>query len=74
MLHYATAESDYLIKIWNLETNCLLNSLEGHTDKVFKLIYLNKSHITSASRDHTIKIWNYESTALLQTLVSDFTK
>jgi WD40 repeat protein len=48
----------------------MISCLEGHTDFVKVLLYLNTSHIASASLDKTIKIWNYENGALLQTLTS----
>jgi WD40 repeat protein len=50
---------DRSIKIWNFNTGQLINTLHGHLDQVYSLIYLEKgSKLISGSRDSVIKIWN----------------
>jgi len=50
---------DKTIKVWDLNTGRLLNTLEGHSDYVSSVaITSDNSKIVSASRDNTIKFWN----------------
>jgi WD40 repeat protein len=62
----ASGESDYLIKIWHMETGRLVTYLAGHTGKVFSLVNSKKGHMASNSEDRSfIKIWNYENKGLV---------
>lgn len=60
---------DKTIKIWDILTGKLLQTLDGHTDWV-KSVYFspNGQQIVSGSLDKTIKIWDTLSGKLLQTL------
>jgi WD40 repeat protein len=60
---------DITIKVWNLNSGALIQTLTGHSD------YLNSVAITpdgtkimSGSSDKTINVWNLASGALIQTL------
>jgi WD40 repeat protein len=68
----ASGESDYFIKIWNIQTLELASYWQAHSDLVVALVDLaKKGHMASSSQDMSIKIWNYENkngAALLATL------
>jgi WD domain, G-beta repeat/BTB/POZ domain len=55
------SERDYSIKIWNMDTNIMERSLEGHTSDITCIIHLRDGRICSSSQDKSIKIWNTES-------------
>ncbi|MCB1157698.1 MAG: caspase family protein [Leptospiraceae bacterium] len=61
--------SDYTIKIWDIKTEKLLQSLEGHTGGI-KGVQLTKDEkkLISYSDDGTIKIWETSSGKLLYSL------
>ena len=69
-----TTSVDSLIKIWNIPTNfesnrpsCLVSSLIGHSDSVWKVIQINgeKPLIASCSSDGFIKIWDFLKSELV---------
>jgi WD40 repeat protein len=59
--HVNWRDTDYSIKIWNLDTNIMESSLEGHTSDISCIIPLQDGRICSCSDDKSIKIWNTES-------------
>ncbi|MCU0516728.1 MAG: hypothetical protein MUC60_07630 [Oscillatoria sp. Prado101] len=53
-----SGSNDKTIKIWNLDTGTLQNTLTGHTDTVYSVaISPDGKTLVSGSNDHTIKIW-----------------
>ncbi|KAH0625433.1 hypothetical protein JD844_014939 [Phrynosoma platyrhinos] len=57
----ATGLNDGQIKIWEVQTGCLLFSLSGHQDVVRDLSFVpgeSGSILVSASRDKTLRIWD----------------
>jgi WD40 repeat protein len=66
----ASGESDGLVKIWDVTTGLLVNSLSGHTNKIASLVNLNSKHLASGSHDGQIRIWNYHNGACLRTFKS----
>ena len=57
----ASGSEDGTIKIWNIDTNCLVKTLYGHTNKVRCLEVLeNDNYLASGSDDTTILIWNID--------------
>ena len=60
---------DKRIKIWDLQTGTLINTLNGHT-KVISCICIspNGEKIISGSDDCSIKIWELRTGALVNTL------
>jgi WD40 repeat protein/Cdc6-like AAA superfamily ATPase len=54
-----SGSADRTIKIWNVITGQILQTLYGHSDAVLKADWNNDdSTIASASKDKTVKIWN----------------
>ena len=63
------AGSQYIIRIWDLESGNLINTLTGHTDCVNSVaISPDNKKIVSGSDDKTICIWDLESGNLINTL------
>lgn len=55
----ATGGGDKTIKLWNLQTGEILNTLPGHTSFVDSVaISPNGRILATSSRDRTIKLWN----------------
>ncbi len=54
----ASAAEDGSIKIHTVETQSLLGSLSGHTDKVNDILFKDKDTLFSASKDGTIRSWD----------------
>ena len=52
-----SASIDGQIKIWNLEMNVCLKTLEGHIGSVRNLKFW-EDYLISCSSDKTMKIWN----------------
>ncbi|OUL36640.1 hypothetical protein BV372_06670 [Nostoc sp. T09] len=65
----ASGRADSTIKIWNLQTGELKNTLTGHQDVIFAVaISPDGKALASGSYDRTIKIWDLQTGALKNTL------
>ncbi|NEP80927.1 MAG: DnaJ domain-containing protein [Okeania sp. SIO3B3] len=65
----ATGSTDFTVKLWNLETDCLFCTLVGHAAPIFSIaISGHGKMLASGSQDGTVKIWDLPSRELLQTL------
>ncbi|HEY9742041.1 MAG TPA: tellurite resistance TerB C-terminal domain-containing protein, partial [Coleofasciculaceae cyanobacterium] len=63
-----TGGKDGEIKLWNLATGELLNTLSGHSSSVESVAIASTSQIfVSGSGDSTIKLWNLKTGELLYT-------
>ena len=58
---------DKTIKVWDLETEKLLNTLKGHSDLVSS-VDIADGKIVSGSLDKTIKVWDLNTGKMLNTL------
>lgn len=64
-----SGSADQTIKVWNVETGEVLNTLFGHTDVVRSLALApDGKTLISGSGDRTIKIWDLQTNQLIQTL------
>ena len=51
-----------IIKLWDVETYELIDTLSGHTDSINSVVFSPDGHIlASASKDTTIRLWNMET-------------
>ena len=67
-----SCSDDSTIKIWNLESFKCEQTLDEHTDVVWRIQKLSNKQILSCSRDTTIKLWDIESGNCLKTFKSGF--
>jgi WD40 repeat protein len=64
-----SASNDHTLRIWELETGCLLTTLDGHAAGVRACAVTPDSRrVISGSVDRTIKVWDLHSGVLLATL------
>jgi WD40 repeat protein len=54
----ATTGSDRIIKVWDVSTGRVLQSLTGHTDYAIQLLFLDDRTILSRSYDASIRQWD----------------
>ncbi len=58
----AASVDDHRIRIWDVESQELIRTLNGHTNYIHCLIWLPDGQtLISASNDRTIRIWNVET-------------
>ena len=59
----ASGSLDRTIKIWDLKTGRLLQTLDGHSDWVISVAFSpDAKTLVSASKDETIRLWNVAQT------------
>ena len=67
MLHQV--RKDQTVKIWEIQTNKCLSTLEGHTSWVNSVSFSSDGrYVASGSRDKTVKIWEIKTNKCLSTL------
>ncbi|RKZ48455.1 MAG: hypothetical protein DRR00_19485 [Candidatus Parabeggiatoa sp. nov. 3] len=65
----ASGSWDNTIKLWNVKSGQLLQTLEGHQDLVLSIAFsFNGLFLVSGSADNTIKLWEVSTGQVLQTL------
>ena len=65
----ASGSTDTKIKIWNIEQEECLFTLEGHAFTVIALIQGNNGNLISGSYDKNIKIWDLNERVCVSTLI-----
>jgi len=65
----ASGSVDKTIKIWNLESGDLIQTLKGHSKGVWGLRFMSKTLLISCSNDQTIKIWNLRTGTCARTFL-----
>ena len=67
--HLVSGSGDKTVKIWDMSTGRLVNTLRGHGDSVESVaISSDGEYIVSGSRDTTVKVWDIGSGRVLDTL------
>src|SRR5690606_1280529 len=56
------------IKVWDLEANLLLMSLDSHSSYVRSMNVMSDGSLVSVSDDKTIKFWNLTTATLIRTI------
>ncbi|KAF3837517.1 hypothetical protein F7725_004981 [Dissostichus mawsoni] len=51
---------DYMVKIWDAETEACLHTLQGHTNRVYSLQF-DGAYVVSGSLDTSIRVWDAET-------------
>ncbi|XP_048240296.1 F-box protein MET30-like [Haliotis rufescens] len=65
----ASGSLDQTIKLWDIKSGELLQTLKGHTRGVWCLNFYTKHLLISGSYDSTIRIWNLRSGGTTRTLL-----
>ncbi len=60
---------DNTLRLWDLRTGMCLKVLNGHSNGINAVIFINSSAILSASDDTTIKLWDITNALTLTTYV-----
>ena len=63
----ALTTKDNSIKIWNLDSNKCVATLDGHSDSICCLENIDENRFASGSLDKTIKIWDAKKFLCLKT-------
>ena len=65
----AAGYDDGAIRIWDVASESLVSTLEGHSDEVGTLDFLHTGKVLiSGSYDETIKLWNLDTESLIATI------
>ena len=57
-----SGSADATVKLWNVDTGELINTLRGHSDAVISVAMSpDREIMASGSRDGTVKLWNLET-------------
>jgi WD40 repeat protein len=64
----ATASKDLTLRVWDIQTNSLVNTYNAHTNQVNSLVVLPSGYLASGSIDSTVRIWDMQNSVLVSTL------
>ncbi|XP_038047842.1 F-box/WD repeat-containing protein 7-like [Patiria miniata] len=64
----ASGSKDSSIKIWDIHTGNLIQTLKGHTKGVWCLSFFTRYLLVSSSFDGTVKVWNLRSGVCTRTM------
>jgi WD40 repeat protein len=67
--HIASGHADSKIRIWDVATGKLLNTLGDHVKKIFRLEIIDSELLVSSSDYYTIVIWNLSTRKIFKTLL-----
>lgn len=57
---FVSASHDQTLRIWNMETGECSKILQGHTNKITRVMFWDAKHLVSAAEDCTIRIWQLD--------------
>ena len=67
--YVASGSLDKTVKIWEIQTNKCLSTLQGHTSMVNSVSFSSDGrYVASGSLDETVKIWEIQTNKCLSTL------
>ena len=70
--HAVSQSNDFIVRVWDLESNQRPRLLEGHTDRVCAVALSGDGkRIISGSLDHTLRVWNLDSGRCLAVFTCD---
>jgi WD40 repeat protein len=64
----ASASWDKTVRLWDLGTGALMQTLEGHSHWVWAVAFSPDGKMVASASDKTVKLWGSATGALLQTL------
>lgn len=67
-LQFVSASNDGTLKVWDLASGKVLQTLEGHTSFVYDLAYNSSGDIISTAEDRSVRIWRNGAIAQVITL------
>ena len=66
--YLASSSADKTIKLWDLETNQCIRTLEGHRAQIQCMDVLSNGQLISCSNDSSFKLWNPSDGTCLKTI------
>jgi WD40 repeat protein len=60
--------TDGKLRVWNLETGEILQTLEGHSGRIFGVATLDTKRIVSGSDDQTLRVWDLDTGQAIKVL------
>ncbi len=65
----ASGSDDYRVKLWSLESQKEVTTLQGHRKSVYSVAFSpDGKYLASGSTDKTVKLWSVESQKEVTTL------
>ena len=65
----ATGSYDRTVRLWDIATSTLINTLTGHTSSVNSVAYSPDGNtIATGSEDNTVRLWDTTTGTLINTL------
>jgi WD40 repeat protein len=65
----ASGSYDYTVKLWSVESQKEVTTLQGHRDCVYSIAFSpDGKYLASSSSDYTVKLWSIESQKEVTTL------
>ncbi|XP_059143186.1 F-box/WD repeat-containing protein 7-like [Physella acuta] len=68
--HVVSGSADKTLRVWDIRTGQLQQTLTGHTKTVFCVQFYTKILVVSGSFDNTIKIWNLRTGEATRTILA----
>lgn len=65
---FVSASNDCTLKIWDLETGAVLQTLHGHDSFIYDIAILSNGDLVSTAEDRTVRIWRNGKTLQAITL------